>query len=110
MIAALEVLASDPPLLAAGEDDPRWPDLTNAVHWLVDDTWWDHRDPIGSVGLILENELEAGRARDLVELVVSVADRQGPSSPDAAWFGDALWSDVRKAAAAMLALMVASPG
>jgi hypothetical protein len=27
----------------------RWPGLTEAVHWLVDDTWWDERDMAESI-------------------------------------------------------------
>lgn len=25
------------------QGEQRWPDLTNAIHWLIDDTWWDHQ-------------------------------------------------------------------
>ena len=68
VLAALDCLASAPPELSGDEADPRWADLTNAVHWLVDDTWWDQRDPRADIGLILANESEADATRAVVAL------------------------------------------
>lgn len=51
VLAGLECLAAEPPRLSGSDADPRWPDVTNAIHWLVDDTWWDTTDPSESIGL-----------------------------------------------------------
>jgi hypothetical protein len=98
VINGLDTLASTPPALHADQRDPRWPDLKNAIHWVVDDTWWDHQDPADYVGLILHDEDEAAALRAVVELVVRVSDRQGPSATDAMWFADPDWSEVRQRA------------
>lgn len=45
VLNALDVLAAEPPILDENGHDPRWPDLKNAVHWLVDDTFWDTATP-----------------------------------------------------------------
>lgn len=63
VLAALELLASEPPLLEGDEPDPRWPDLTNAIHWPVDDTVSDIHDPIRSIGTTLRDEREAAAMR-----------------------------------------------
>lgn len=97
VLNALDTLAADPPEMVDGAD-PRWPSVTDAVHWLVDDTWWDHDDPIESVGTLLRSEEEAAAVRRVVAAIVAVADRQRPTAPDAAWFGDEAWSQVRQAA------------
>lgn len=106
ILTALDTLAADPLDLVLGAD-PRWPSVTDAVHWLVDDTWWDHYDPIESVGTLLRSEEEAAAVRRVVAAIVAVADRHGPTAPDADWFGDEAWSQVqlaaREAAAALRA-------
>lgn len=56
---ALVLLSSEAPPLTPSDRDPRWPDLTAAIHWLVDDTWWDQRDPSEDVGVILRSGAEA---------------------------------------------------
>ena len=105
MINGLDTLASTPPALQANQRDPRWPDLKNAIHWVVDDTWWDHQDPADSVGLILRDESEAAAVRAVVTLVVRVSERQGAQAPAASWFADPDWSAVRQVALAALELM-----
>ncbi|UMP03554.1 SCO4402 family protein [Amycolatopsis sp. EV170708-02-1] len=98
VLAALRVLAAEPPVLDGAGRDTRWPDLTNAVHWLVDDTPWDLVDPVKSIGTILRDSREGDAIREVVAAVVTVSERQGPMSSDAAWFGDRGWSDVRRLA------------
>jgi hypothetical protein len=95
VINGLDTLASTPPSLQANQRDPRWPDLKNAIHWVVDDTWWDHQDPADYVGLILRDEREATAVRAVVELIVRVSERQGAAATDAMWFADPDWSEVR---------------
>ena len=97
-LEALELLESEPPLLPSNGSDPRWPDLANAVHWLVDDTVWDQIDPTESIGEILRTGTEATAIRVVVSAVIDVAKRQGPAAPDSSWFGDPGWQRVRELA------------
>lgn len=98
VLSALELLADEPPELTENGADPRWPDLTNAVHWLVDDTWWDQTDPDESIGTILRSDAEAAVIRMVVGALVDVADRQSANASDASWFGDPGWPIVRELA------------
>ncbi len=105
VLAALELLANEAPAFDEAGGDPRWPDLTNAVHWLVDDTWWDYHDPAGSVGTILRDQREADAVAQVVALVVRVGELHGASAPDAEWFADPSWSHVQARAAVALQLL-----
>lgn len=93
------------PVLSDSGWDMRRPDLTNAIHWLVDDTWWDTHDPSKWIGLTLRDTNEADGIRRVVATVLDVADRVGGGSPDAEWFADALWPLVRSQAAEGLELL-----
>jgi hypothetical protein len=95
VLNALDVLASEPLELQGDEPDPRWPDLTNAIHWLVDDTWWDHHDPRESIGLILRDEREATAVHEIVQAIVELSSRLGATAPDRLWLGDESWPRVR---------------
>ncbi|WP_313888084.1 SCO4402 family protein [Lentzea alba] len=99
VLSALRTLAAEPPTLDGEGRDTRWPDLTNAVHWLVDDTLWDLVDPATSIGTILRNGHEADVIREIVTAVVAVSERQGTMASDATWFGDSGWCEVRRLAA-----------
>lgn len=105
LLTSLELLRDEPPALPTDGIDPRWPDLTFAVHYLVDDTFWDQTDIADSIGLILRDQTEADMARELVDLLVRVSDRQGAASSDACWFGDPDWPSVREAASRLLVAM-----
>jgi hypothetical protein len=105
VLNALDALASGPPPLTSDGSDPRWPDLTNAVHWLVDDTWWDHNNPRESIGKVLRNDNEAHAVEQVVKVVVTVSERQGSTASDAQWFGDPDWPEVRKLAAQAAAML-----
>jgi hypothetical protein len=74
------------------------PTTTDAVHWLVDDTFWDMRDPGDDIGALLVDKQEAAAVRRVVAAVVAVSERQGPTAPDPAWFNDPGWPMVRKLA------------
>lgn len=108
MIDASALLASTPPTLVGDEPDPRWPDLSWAVHEVVDDTSWDEHDPSGSIGTILRNDVEASAARELVLLLVQVSERQGADAPDNRWFSDPGWGAVRASATGMLHVLTAA--
>ena len=111
MLAGLDTLAAEPPILNEHGSDPRWPDLTNAVHWVVDDTWWDDEDPSDSIGSILVDEEEAEAMRAVVREIVGVSERQAVAgSSDRAWLGDDRWPHVRAAARDAAALIRRNDG
>jgi len=105
VLNGLDLLASEPPTLTADGRDPRWPDLRNAVHWVVDDTWWDQRDPHESIGTLLRNADEAEAVGDVVAAVVTVSERVQAGSTDAVWFADTHWPAVRESAAKAAGLL-----
>lgn len=92
VLNALDILSSPDP-------SAEWPTLTEAVHWLVDDTFWDVRDPTEDIGALLADEDEAAAIRSVVRVLVAVSERQGPTAPDQAWLDDSGWPMVRKLAA-----------
>ncbi|WP_445321606.1 SCO4402 family protein [Nocardioides sp. GXZ039] len=92
VLNALDILASATP-------SAEWPTLTEAVHWLVDDTFWDARDPKEDIGALLVDEHEAAAIRSVVSAVVAVSQRQGPTASDQAWLDDSGWPMVQKLAA-----------
>jgi hypothetical protein len=98
VLEALDFLSTSVPPLGADGRDHRWPNLTEAVHWLIDDTGWDTRDPAEDVGRILQSGTEADAIRDVVAAVMGVHDRQGAEATDAAWYGDPAWTEVRRLA------------
>jgi hypothetical protein len=98
VLNALDILASPNP-------SAEWPTLTEAVHWLVDDTSWDVRDPKEDMGALLVDEHEAAAIRSVVSAVVAVSERKGPTASDQAWLDDSGWPMVRKLAARAVTAM-----
>ncbi|WP_215812516.1 hypothetical protein [Pimelobacter sp. 30-1] len=92
-------------ILAGPNPSAEWPTLTEAVHWLVDDTFWDVRDPKEDIGALLVDEHEAAAVRSVVRAVVAVSERQEPTSSDQAWLDDSSWPIVRKLAARTVTAM-----
>lgn len=107
VLNGLEAL-SDEPVTDGSGHDPRWPDLRNAVHWVVDDTAWDDRPAASDVGTLLVDHAEAEAVAAVVSLVVRVSQRQGPTGTDVSWFADAEWPQVREAAKQAAALLRAN--
>lgn len=83
---------------ASADEADMWPTTTDAVHWLVDDTFWDVRDPAEDIGALLANDEEAAAIRGVVACVVAVSEGQGPTASDQAWFEDPQWPNVRDSA------------
>jgi hypothetical protein len=77
----------------------RWPGLTEAVHWLVDDTWWDQRDVAESIGWMVRDEQEVAVIRAVLDPLLAVLDDLGPLEPDSEYLRHRRWPDVRDAAA-----------
>lgn len=107
--AGLDLLAAPPEVDENGRDQ-RWPDLTNAVHWVVDDTGWDLRPTADDVGTLLFDANEAEALAAVVSLVIDVSRRQGATTSDADWFADADWPKVQRAAKQAAALLRANDG
>ena len=93
LIVALDVLATLSPARVE-----QWPGLTEAVHWLVDDTAWDEYDVAGSIGWSLRDEQEVVVIRAVLAPLLVVLDDLGPTEPDSAYLVHPRWPDVRTAA------------
>lgn len=104
VVNGLDIMAADRVLDAEGEDR-RWPDLTDAVHWVVDDTFWDSRDRAESIGTILVDREEAQAVADVAETVVIISNRAGAEAADATWCADPAWPHLQKAARKAAALL-----
>lgn len=85
-------------ILASPNPSAEWPTLTDALHWLVDDTFWDVRDPAEDIGALLVDEHEAAAVRLVVRALVAVSERQGSTATDQTWLNDSGWPMVRKLA------------
>ena len=98
VIDALEALAK----LPTADPAPR-PDLHDAVHWLVDDTWWDHHPPAEEIGFILTDQREAIAIEVVIAPLLAVLDELIPGASgnpisDADCFDHRDWPKVRSAA------------
>ncbi|MCG5449407.1 MULTISPECIES: SCO4402 family protein [Micromonospora] len=100
IINALSILAA----LRPHEPIP-WPGLTEAVHWLIDDTFWDQRHPRDDIGTILASTSEANAIRATLEPLTAILDELGPTAPDDDYFTHPRWHEVTNAATNTLHLM-----
>ena len=75
-----------------------WPDLSNAIHWVVDDTWWDHRSPRGDVSLLLTDQDEAAAVEAVLDPLLKILDELGPVAPDVDYVQHPSWPLVAAAA------------
>jgi hypothetical protein len=103
VIDALRTLST----LKPAETD-RDPEFTQAVHALVDDTWWEHQDPSGYVGLVLVDQAEADAARAAVAALVTVLDALGPEAEYDEYLSHPGWPQVTTTSAALLERMTAT--
>ncbi|MGW6443862.1 SCO4402 family protein [Lentzea sp. NPDC055074] len=103
IVAALDVLVTVTP-----ETVERWPGLTEAVHWLVDDTFWDEGDVAESIGWTLRDMREVVAIRALLVPLLVVLDELGPHEPDPAYLRHPRWPDVRVAAGDARRLLTSS--
>jgi hypothetical protein len=100
VLKALELLAQVPPACSPDGRDPRQPNLSQALSWLIEDTFWGRlrRRPMDSVGTLLRSEREAECVDEVVTHLVLISQRCGPEAPDVRWFEDSSWVYVREAA------------
>ena len=75
------------------------PDLEDVVHWLVDDTWWDHHPPADDVGRLLRDDDEAAAVDAVLHPLLSLLDAIGPSAQDDDYLRHPEWPRVAEAAA-----------
>ncbi len=74
-----------------------WPDFTNAVHWFVDDTFWDQHSPDEDVGIVLRNQGEANAINAVLIPLLVILNELGPIGIDGDYYSHPLWIDVRNA-------------
>ena len=98
VIEGLKVLANPEPA------EGRWPDLTAAIHWVVDDTFWDQHDPADDIGHTLRDALEAAGVRELVARLGEGCSSLG-EAPDADYFAHPLWALVQDLARECLSIL-----
>ncbi|WP_420540754.1 SCO4402 family protein [Nonomuraea roseoviolacea] len=85
-----------------------WPDLTAAVHWLVDDTFMDETGARAMIPYLFCDEEEADLVQIVVDALVHVLDDLGPTAPDSAYLDHPGWIDVLDSACA--AYLALAPG
>jgi hypothetical protein len=84
-----------------------WPGLTEAVHWLVDDTGWDFHPPHdGDVGTILASRDEVDAVTATLEPLLAILDELGPFAADSDYLNHPRWNQVAQVATNAHQLMV----
>jgi hypothetical protein len=100
VVDAIELLSTLP------LDEPiAWHDLTEAVHGVVDDTYWDRRSPKESVGVLLRDDEEAEAVQAVVTPLLAILGELGPTAPDDLYFAHPSWDEVRHASSQALRLL-----
>lgn len=101
VIEALRVLATATP-----ETLRCWPGLTEAVHWLIDDTCWDFLSPAEVIGQILVDHHEVDKINAVLGPFLAVIDEVEPSSDDDDYLSHPRWPVIADGARAALDLLV----
>ncbi len=82
-----------------------WPDFTEAVHWLIDDTWLDHGPALERIPELLANQDEAMAIDQAASALIGLLDDLGPHTPDSAYLVHPGWPEVVRTACAALRVM-----
>jgi hypothetical protein len=85
-------------------------DLTDAVHWLIDDTWWDHRPAHESIPLVLRDKAEADSVQRTVTALLRVLEDLGPVARTHDYLGHHEWHEVLTTARAAYLLLARNDG
>lgn len=101
IINALTVLATVTPATLH-----QWPGLTEAVHWLVDDTGWDlyydtgqeRFNPARAIGDFFRDGNEVAAIDAVLVPLLGVLDELGPLQADTEYLDHQLWPEVAAAA------------
>lgn len=81
------------------------PDLTAAVHWLIDDTSIDQHGARALISRLFLDQREADLVQLVVDALLRILDDLGPTVPDNAYLDHPEWINVlHSARAAYLAL------
>ncbi|MFI7699075.1 hypothetical protein [Nonomuraea sp. NPDC049480] len=72
----------------------RWPDLTAAVHWLIDDTFIDQHGARTLIPHLFLDQREADLMQTVVDALFRVLDDLGPVAPDNAYLDHPGWINV----------------
>jgi hypothetical protein len=99
IVAGLEFFASR--TFASQE----WPDVTNAVHWIIDDTSWDKHPPRDDLGILIWNDEEATAVHAVVRLLLACLDEMTSDVPDFVYFAHPRAAAVRAASKSAVFLM-----
>jgi len=81
------------------------PDLTAAVHWLIDDTFIDQQGARALIPHLFLDQREADLVQTAVDALLYVLDALGPVAPDNAYLDHPGWVDVLRAASAAHAVL-----
>ncbi|MGN9837475.1 SCO4402 family protein [Nonomuraea sp. H19] len=71
-----------------------WPDLTAAVHWLIDDTFIDQHGARALIPHLFLDQREADLVQTVVDALLRVLDDLGPAAPDNAYLDHPGWINV----------------
>ncbi|GAA3569458.1 hypothetical protein GCM10022419_057960 [Nonomuraea rosea] len=81
------------------------PDLTAAVHWLIDDTFIDEHGAQALISYLFLDQREADLVQLVVDTLLRVLDDLGPVAPDNAYLDHPGWINVLHAAGTAHAAM-----
>lgn len=81
------------------------PSLTDAVHWLIDDTWLDTKSSAEQVGRLFVDTAEAAAVDAAVSALLVVLDALGPVRPDSEYLVHPNWPAVIDASRFALATL-----
>jgi hypothetical protein len=98
VVAALEVLADHDAHGRWLDGGRTWPGLTDAVHWLVDDTGWDGHPTADDVGTVLRTADEAEAVQIVVDRLGALVDELEPTDDDARYVSHPAWAGLVEAA------------
>lgn len=111
ILSALTVLATITPATLH-----HWPGLTEAIHWLIDDTGWDRYyengqeifNPDLAIGDILRDRSEVTAIGAVLAPLLDVLGDLGPRRADTEYLGHHRWPGVLAAAHSAYALLSGS--
>lgn len=107
VIEALRALADEELHVVWRNREPSTPSLTDAVHWLIDDSWFDTKSATSMVGRLFADEREAAGVDAAVSTLLVILDEVGPVQPDRAYLDHPNWQDVVSTSRAALAILTA---
>jgi hypothetical protein len=105
VIEALRALSDDNLRQSWSRGESIAPSLTDAVHWLVDDTWLDTRPASSLIPEVFVDHAEAGAIDRAVKALLVVLDGHGPLAEDREYLEHSNWPNVVEASRAALAVL-----